>query len=71
MQRRLIFASLALLAAIGMGRAAAGQDRDTKVRNDRRDVVEEGFWIYNDLPAGLEQARVLGKPLMVVFRCVT
>ena len=46
------------------------QDRDTKVRNDKREVLEDGYWIYNDLPAGLAQAKVLGRPLMVVFRCI-
>ena len=29
---------------------ALGQTRDEMVREDRRKVTEDGFWIYNDLP---------------------
>ena len=39
------------------------QDRETKVRNDRKNVEEEGRWIYNDLPKGIAQAKKTGKPL--------
>ncbi len=49
---------------------AAAQDRETKVRKDRKDVEAEGFWIYNDLPKGIDQAKQTGKPLVVVFRCI-
>ncbi|WP_169977885.1 Trx7/PDZ domain-containing (seleno)protein [Tautonia rosea] len=49
---------------------AVAQDRDTKVRNDREAFETSDDWIYNDLDAGIEAARVSGKPLMVVFRCI-
>lgn len=49
---------------------AAGEDRDTKVRKDRQSVLEGAFWIYNDLPKGLAEARRMGKPLLVVLRCI-
>ncbi len=47
-----------------------GQDRATKVRNDRKNFQESRDWIYNDLQKGVEAARAAGKPLLVVFRCI-
>lgn len=46
------------------------QDRETKVRNDRKNVEADENWIYNDLPKGISEARKTGKPMLVVFRCV-
>lgn len=50
--------------------SVVAQDRDTKVRTDRSRVEGSGFWIYNDLPAGVELAKKTGNPLLVVFRCI-
>jgi hypothetical protein len=50
--------------------AAPPVDRDTKVRNDRAEVTESGFWIYDDLDKGLALAKQTGKPLLVVVRCI-
>lgn len=47
-----------------------GQTRDEMVREDRRKVTEDGFWIYNDLPKAFEQAKASGKPILVVLRCI-
>jgi hypothetical protein len=47
-----------------------GQNRDAKVRNDRRAFQDSKDWIYNDLDAGARAARLAGKPLLVVFRCI-
>lgn len=44
--------------------------RDQKVREDQQKVLGEGFWIYNDLPAAFEKARLSGKPILVVLRCI-
>jgi hypothetical protein len=49
---------------------AAPQDRETKVRNDRKNVEADDHWIYNDLERGIAEAKQGGKPLLVVFRCV-
>ncbi len=46
------------------------ESRKDKVLNDRQELVEDGYWIYNDLDKGLELAQQTGKPLMVVFRCL-
>src|SRR3954469_11277115 len=47
-----------------------GQDRDTKVRNDRKAFGASRDWIYNDLGEGVRAARQSSKPLLVVFRCI-
>jgi serine protease Do len=49
---------------------AAAQDRLTKVRNDRRSVIDDGYWLYNDVLAAKEQAKESGKPILVVVRCI-
>ena len=46
------------------------QERELKVRGDKKRVEGDGYWIYNDLPRGIEQAKETKKPLLVVFRCV-
>ena len=58
---------LAVLPALAF---AASESRDSKVRNDRTDVLSAGRWIYNDFPKGLAEARQTGKPLLIVLRCV-
>lgn len=50
--------------------AFGGESRDSKVINDRTDVLSTGKWIYNDFPKGLAEAKTTGKPLLVVLRCV-
>ncbi len=61
----LCIAALALVAS-----AATAQDRDTKVRNDRERFDESSFWVYNDMDSASESAKLLNKPMLVVFRCV-
>jgi serine protease Do len=46
------------------------QDRNTLVLNDRERVTNDGYWIYNNLDKGLEQAKENGKPVLVVLRCI-
>jgi hypothetical protein len=48
----------------------SAQSREEKVRKDRERVEAEGFWIYNDLPAGFARAKETGKPMLVVLRCI-
>jgi serine protease Do len=50
--------------------AARAQTRDEMVREDRRKVTEDGFWIYNDLDKAFQQASKSGKPVLVVLRCI-
>src|SRR5215216_3157325 len=49
---------------------SAAEDRDTKVRNDRKDVLETGTWIYNDLAKAIDEGKRTGKPLLVTVRCI-
>ena len=50
--------------------SAFAADRESKVRGDKQQIESAGFWIYNDLPRGIDQAKATKKPLLVVFRCV-
>lgn len=67
-QRIILLAWFLVLAATGG--AAIAQTREEKVREDRRKVEAEGFWIYNNLPAALAKGKETGKPLLVVLRCI-
>ena len=64
MTRILFLLVLLPIAAVG------AESRDTKVRNDRTDVLSTGRWIYNDFAKGVAEATQSGKPLLVVLRCV-
>ena len=59
----LIFASLSALQA-------QNRDRNALVNNDRQRVVDDGYWIYNNIEKGIEEAEKSGKPLLIVFRCI-
>jgi hypothetical protein len=58
------------LFAFGFAGAAGAQEREQKVRNDRKTVEEDGYWIYNDLPKAIDEAKKTGKPLLVTIRCI-
>lgn len=57
-------------AALAASNLFAQKDRNALVNNDRSRVLEDGFWIYNNLDKGFEQAKETGKPLLIVFRCI-
>jgi serine protease Do len=57
------------LLVLDAGRLLA-QDRNTKVRNDRKTFEASQDWIYNDLNEGIRIARTSHKPLLVVLRCI-
>ena len=52
-------ACLALLGAV--------QDKE-KLRTGLKDTEVVGNWIYDDLDAGVAEAKKSGKPMMIVFR---
>ena len=60
---------IAAVLCIGSNGLTA-QTRDELVREDRRKVSEDGFWIYNDLPKAFAEARDSGKPILVVLLAV-
>lgn len=61
---------LAALTLVGIVSDAPAQTREEKVREDRRKVEAEGFWIYNNLPLAFDTAKKNGKPILVVLRCI-
>lgn len=67
MLRSTILGLCTVVAICGSGGA---QTREEKVRNDKRTVEAGGFWIYNDLAKGIAEAKVSGKPIVVVLRCI-
>jgi hypothetical protein len=60
---------LAAAAAVAPTLAGA-QTREQKVRQDKAKVEADGFWIYNNLAKGIDEAKSSGKPLLVVLRCI-
>ncbi len=56
---RWLFLTLILTSAITVH--AQNRDRNKMVLNDRERVVEDGYWIYNNLDKGLEQAKEVWK----------
>lgn len=54
----------------GLGSMARAQDRETKVRNDRKLLENSDHWIYNDLDRALREARLKKRPVLVVMRCI-
>ena len=61
---------LACFASVLAAQTAQTQTRDEMVREDKRKVTADGFWIYNDLPEAFQQAKQTGKPILVVLRCI-
>src|SRR6266446_51411 len=59
-----------VLFACGIAAGTRAQEREQKVRNDRKTVEEDGYWIYNDLPKAIDEAQKTGKPLLVTIRCI-
>ncbi len=59
-----------MIGMFGLVGTVGAQTRDQKVLNDRKKVTAEGFWIYNDLPKGISEAKKTGKPILAVLRCV-
>jgi hypothetical protein len=68
--KRTTVLTVAVLLAVASMAAAQPQNREEKVRLDRKKVEADGFWIYNDLARGFAEAKQTGKPLVVVLRCI-
>lgn len=67
MSRKLL---LVLFSIVVLAGNAPAQDRETKVRNDKKLLEASDFWIYNDLPKAERDAKRTKKPILVVFRCI-
>lgn len=66
--RLVLIVALALCFAVTT--QAQQKTRDQKVREDRRQVTEQGFWIDNDRNAAFACTRTSGKPILAVLRCI-
>jgi hypothetical protein len=71
-EERIMARSMILtIVACGLLTAGAfGQNREDKVRNDKKKVEAEGYWIYNDLPKAIAQAKEKNRPIVAVLRCI-
>ncbi len=69
MSRRLLLHAL-LLALSSNLQAEAVKDREGAVRGDRLKLENDARWNYNDLDSGFRKAREMGRPLLVILRCV-
>ena len=64
---KLLKHSLLLLTFVSAAILCFGHG-DEEVAEDQEMVKSTGYWIYNDLDAGIEKAEKTGQPLLVVFR---
>lgn len=60
---------ICLLSLLLLPLASPNGDKE-KLREAMGDNALAGTWIYDDLDAGVAEARRSGKPLMAVLRCV-
>ncbi|MFM2012651.1 MAG: hypothetical protein RLZZ396_1435 [Planctomycetota bacterium] len=44
--------------------------REQAVRDDKKNLAIDKRWLYNDIDAGFAEAKKVGKPLLIVLRCV-
>lgn len=70
MSRASFFLALALALTLLPPAAAQPNPREKKVRDDKAKVEAAGYWIYNDLPKAVAEAKATGKPIVAVFRCI-
>jgi serine protease Do len=63
-----VFAAALFMASFA--RAEAVKDREGAVRADRARMEADKRWSYNDLESGFQQAKLTGKPVLIVMRCV-
>lgn len=71
MNRNVIFTIALLFTTAGLASAQEKKlTREEKVRQDKTTVEADGFWIYNDLAAGMAEAKKSGKPMIVILRCI-
>lgn len=65
-----LLASMGVFFALSLPALAQQNPREQKVRDDKKTVESDGFWLYNDLPAAFAEAKKTGKPIVAVLRCI-
>lgn len=58
------------LLSVSLLHADAVKDREGAVRADKAKMEADKRWAYNDIESGFKQAKLTGKPLLIVMRCV-
>ncbi|MBL8828283.1 MAG: PDZ domain-containing protein [Planctomycetaceae bacterium] len=61
---------LTLLAFLSLAGSLQAQSAEEKVRNDKKLVEQEGYWLYGDLAKGFEVAKQNNQPIVVILRCL-
>lgn len=69
MKTKLILCAIALLLN-PLIRAESVKDREGAVRADKAKMEADKRWGYNDVESGFKQAKLTGKPVLIVMRCV-
>lgn len=69
MNTNLALSAAALLFA-SLAHAESVKDREGAVRADKARMENDQRWAYNDIDSGFKQAKLTGKPLLIVLRCV-
>ena len=59
-----------LIAFVSISMGETVKDREGAVRKDKETMQGDALWLYNDYEKGFAEARRVGKPLLVVLRCV-
>ena len=59
-----------LIAIVSISMGETVKDREGAVRKDKETMQGDALWLYNDYEKGFAEARRVGKPLLVVLRCV-
>lgn len=67
---RVVLSAFLLLGIALPAFAQAPGNREEKVRGDKAQIEAGGEWKYDDLAAGIAEAKKTGQPLLVVFRCI-
>jgi|JI6StandDraft_1071083.scaffolds.fasta_scaffold02689_5 serine protease Do len=65
--KRILLTSLLTFSLI---QAESVKDREGAVRADKAKMEADKRWAYNDVESGFQQAKLTGKPVLVVMRCV-
>ena len=66
----MMWKTMAVLLIASMFGASAIGDDGLRERLKDANGVRTDLWVYNDIAAGIEEARKQNKPLFVTFRCV-
>lgn len=69
MKTSLILPALTMLFT-SLIQAESVKDREGAVRADKARMEADQRWAYNDIESGFKQAKLTGKPLLIVMRCV-